>query len=130
GNVRARRQKKSAPGEGALSHGPRSCLRGGRFGGGLRRVDADLVPALVLVLELHEPVDERVDRVIAAEAHVVARVILRTILANDDVAGAHLLAAVLLGPLVFRIAVAAVPRGADALLMCHGFLSQPREMSL
>ena len=71
------------------------------------------------MLELHDAVDERVDREVGAEAHVTARVPLRATLADDDVAGNDLLAAELLHATVLRIAVAAVSRRADALFMCH-----------
>src|SRR6476620_2665187 len=84
-----------------------------RRGGELRvvlRVDADLVGLRRLVLELHDAVDEGEDRVVAAEADVLARVILGAILADDDVARDDLLAAVLLDAEEFRIAVAAVAR--------------------
>src|SRR5262249_39391825 len=43
--------------------------------------------------------------------------------AHDDVPGHDLLAAVLLDAAVFRVGVASVARGADALFMCH---SKPR----
>src|SRR5688572_20514297 len=83
------------------------------------RVDADLVAALVLVLELHDAFDEREDRVVVAHADVGARMPLRSALADNDVAGDHALAAELLDAAVFRIAVAPVSRRADAFLMSH-----------
>src|SRR5688500_14418951 len=98
-----------------------------RLGG----IDADLLPRLRLVLELHDAIDERIDRVVRAEADVGARVPLRAALAHDDGAGAHLLAAVLLDAAVLGVRVATVARRADALLVSHGILlAQPRLISL
>src|SRR5438067_12511585 len=99
-------------------------LRGGALldqerRGRLDRVDAHSLPVLVLVLELHDPVDEGVDRVVAAEPDVTAGVEHRADLADDDVACDHFLAAELLDPPVLRIGVAPVLGGADSLLVCH-----------
>src|SRR5215510_2508886 len=92
--------------------------RGSRLSRG-RGIDADLVLRAVLVLELHDAVDEGVDGVVRAQTDVVAGMPLGSALADDDVAGDHALATVLLHAAVLRIRVAAVARGADALLMCH-----------
>src|SRR5262252_1231713 len=97
----------------------RSCADPGRDLRRRRGVDADLVARAAVVLELHDAVDEGVDRVVRAEADVAARVPLRAALAHDDVARDDLLAAVLLDAAVLRIGIAAVARGADALFMCH-----------
>src|SRR4051812_26444617 len=86
---------------------------------GRRGVDAHLVATLALVLELHDAVDEGVDRVVRTQANVVARVPLGAALTNDDVAGYDALTAVLLHAAVLRIRIAAVAGGADALFMCH-----------
>src|SRR5207253_982689 len=86
----------------------------------LDRVDAHPLTRLVLVLELHDPVDERVDRVVAAEADVLAGVEHRADLTDDDVPGDDLLAAELLDAAKLRIRVAPVLRGADSFLVCHG----------
>ena len=51
-------------------------------------VHADLVGLGALVLELHDAVDEGVDRVVRAQADVAARVPLGAALPDDDVAGA------------------------------------------
>src|SRR4030095_4890769 len=67
------------------------------------RIDADLVARLVLVLELHDAIDQRVDREIGAEANVAARMPLGAALAHDDVPGDHLLAAELLDTTVLWI---------------------------
>src|SRR4051812_16000396 len=71
------------------------------------------------MLELHDAVDQGVDRVIRAEADVAARVPLCAALADDDVARDDLFTAVLFDAAVFRVRVAAVTRGADAFFMCH-----------
>src|SRR5579884_3841778 len=95
--------------------GRRRCLIGGRR----RRIDADLVPRLALVLELHHPVDEGVDGVVGAKPDVVARVPFGTTLPDNDVACHDAFAAVLLDAAVLRIRIAAVARGTDAFFMCH-----------
>src|SRR5687768_8976151 len=73
------------------SRGPRRSIDGSGVGRReldalrrLGRVDADLLATLVLVLEGHHAVDEGVDRVVAPEADVLARVPLRAALADDD----------------------------------------------
>src|SRR5882762_10020622 len=86
-------------------------------------VHADLLPGLALVLELHHAVDERVDGVVGAEAHVLAGVPHGAALAQDDVAGDDLLTAELLDPAILRVAVAAVARRADAFLVSHDILA-------
>src|SRR6185503_10906287 len=83
----------------------------------------DLVARLALVLELHDAVDQRIDRVVRAESDVLTRVPLRAALPDDDVAGDDVLAAELLDPAILRVAVAAVARRADALFMCHDILA-------
>src|SRR3954453_6617622 len=101
----------------------RSARSGRRRGLGRHRVDADLEARLALVLELHHAVDERVDRVVGAETDVPARVPPRAALAHDDVARHDPLTAELLDAAVFRVAVAAVARRADAFLVSHGILA-------
>src|SRR5690348_7689214 len=73
--------------------------------------------------ELHLAIDQRIKRVVAAEADAGARMELGAALANDDVAGFDGLAAVQLDAEVFRVGVAAVPRGTYALFVCHGGFS-------
>src|SRR5215212_4548553 len=85
----------------------RFCLRRARLD---VRINGDLVARLALVLELHNAVDQRVDREIAAESDVAARVPLRSALADDDVTGDDFLTAELLHAAVLRIAVAPVAR--------------------
>src|SRR2546430_12029826 len=55
------------------------------------RIDADLVPRAALVLELHDAVDQGVDREIAAEADIATRMPFRAALTDDDVSGDDLL---------------------------------------
>ena len=73
-------------------------------------IDADLIAALAVVLELHDAVDESVDREISSKTDIAAGVPLRAALADDDVAGNDLLAAELLHAAVLWIAVASVSR--------------------
>src|SRR6185312_6397826 len=96
-------------------------LRRGSF---LRGIDRDLEPRLALVLELHDAVNEGEDRVVGAEADVVARVPACAALAHDDVPRAHALAAELLDAAVLRVRVAPVARRAYAFLMSHGRLPE------
>src|SRR6516162_864567 len=102
----------------------RSGFAGSRSSGGLRRalrrIDAHLVPRLVLVLELHDAIDQREDRVVGAEPDIAAGVILRAALPDDDVPGADGLTAVLLHAAVLRVAVAPVAAGANTLFVRHG----------
>src|SRR6185437_7539769 len=84
------------------------------------RIYRDLEPQLVLVLELHDAIDERVDREVGAKTHVAARMDLGAALADDDVAGAHVLAAELFHAAIFRAAVATVAARAYAFFVSHG----------
>ena len=65
------------------------------------------------------PVDDREDRVVAAEADAGARPALGAALADQDVAGDHRLAAELLHAEPPALAVAAVAGRAACLLVCH-----------
>src|SRR6266545_1378654 len=105
-------------------------LRGVTLVGGLLRIDAHLEPRAVLVLELHDAVDKRVDREIRAETDVAARMPLRSALADDDVPGDDFLSTELLYAAILWIAVAAVSGRADALFMCHENSLYPSLMSL
>src|ERR1700722_12351552 len=80
----------------------------GRFW--LERVDADLEPKLVLMLELDDTVDHGVNREVRAQANIAAGGNLRPTLADDDVPSAHVLAAELLHATILRIRIAAVAR--------------------
>jgi len=85
-------------------------------------VDGHLEAPLVLVLELHDTVYERIDGVVSTEPNVATRMPLGAALTNDDVAGSDELATKLLDATVLRIAVPTVARRADAFLMCHVYL--------
>src|SRR6476660_5028915 len=115
-------EKKNGPACAGPSCSDRSASGGGRFLR-LRRIDADLEARLARVLELHDTVDERVNRVVCTHADVAARVPLRTTLPVDNVASDYALAAEFLDTAVFRIAVAPVTRRADAFLMSHSRLA-------
>src|SRR6476620_8607721 len=115
--------EKKAPRTAGGSRRSRSVRSGRRRGLGRHRVDADLEARLALVLELHHAVDERVDRVVGAETDVLARVPPRAALTHDDVARHDPLSAELLDAAVFRVAVAAVARRADAFFMSHFILA-------
>src|SRR5215213_5005245 len=96
---------------GTLSGCRRSLLRGrGRRRRRLRRVYAYELAVTPLVLELHDAVDEREQRVVLAPADVLARLPLRPALAREDVAAEHALAAELLKPEPLRVRVAPVSR--------------------
>src|SRR5579883_2184069 len=73
-------------------------------------------------LELDLAVDQRVERMVTAQAHARARMELRAALAHDDVAGFDGLAAIELHAQIFRIRIATVARGTYAFLVCHGGL--------
>src|SRR5947207_12734893 len=60
------------------------------------------IPLLVLVLELHDAVDEREQRVVAAAADVLAGMEFRAALPHEDVTGPHRLAAEALHAEVLR----------------------------
>jgi hypothetical protein len=59
----------------------------------LRRVDADETPVPAFVLELHDPSDQREQRVVLALTDADARLVLRAALPNQDGSGVHELAA-------------------------------------
>src|SRR5678815_930443 len=83
--IRDRNEESPPRVEGSRCVGQKTQLGGGRSG--RLGIDAHLVARLALVLELHDAVDERVDRVVRAEADVLSRVPLRAALPDDDVAG-------------------------------------------
>src|SRR3970282_102265 len=86
--------------------------------------DADGAAALrALHGELDLAIDQREQRVVAAEADAHARMELGATLANDDVAGIDRLATINLHAEILRVGVAAVARGTYALFMCHGCFS-------
>src|ERR1700753_973393 len=69
--------------------------------------------------ERHLARDQREQGVVAAPAHVDARVEVRTTLPDDDLACVHALAAETLDPKPLSVGVTAVPAGRGALLVCH-----------
>lgn len=75
-----------------------------------RRINADLEPRAVLVLELHNAVDESVDREVSSQADIAAGMPLGAALTDDDVAGNDFLATELLDAAVLRIRIASVSR--------------------
>src|SRR6266571_1392190 len=89
------------------------------------RIHAYLHPFLVLMLKLHLAVDRGEKRVIGSPPDILARMKLRPALAHDDAARGDELPAEALDAEVFRIGIAPVARGADALLMSHAILSRP-----
>jgi hypothetical protein len=74
-----------------------------------RSVYADEFALPALVLELHDPFDQRKERVVLTTADVLARFPLRATLAGEDVAAKHVLAAEFLQPKPLGIRVASVP---------------------
>src|SRR5467141_2350551 len=88
-------------------------------------IDAHLHPLLVLMLEFDLPIHGREQRVIGGTPDILPRMKLRPALAHDDAARGDELSAEALHTEVFRIGVAPVARGADALLMSHAILSRP-----
>src|SRR5690554_3085131 len=109
------RQRKAPP-----ERGPSwSVARGSGLGDHVH--GAALLRALGRELDL--AVDQREQRVVAAEADARTRVELGAALADDDVAGVDRLPTIDLHAEVFRVGIAAVARGTYALFMCHGCVS-------
>src|SRR5271166_3464600 len=82
--------------------------RGALFGGGRQRAHGDLHAVVGAALERHVAVDERKDRVVAAEADIGAGLHLGAALAHDDVAGNDGFAAELLHAETAALGIAAV----------------------
>src|SRR5258708_7401995 len=80
---------------------------------------SDHVHLAVGLVELDGAVAEREERPIAADAHALAGVVLRTALADDDAAGEDLLAAKKFDAEALRRAVATVAGGFLTCFMCH-----------
>src|SRR5690606_32660291 len=86
--------------------------------------DVDGAAALrTLGRELDLAIDQREQRVVAAQADARTRVELGAALTDDDVAGLDGLATVHLDAEVLRVGVAAVARGTYALFVCHDCVS-------
>src|SRR5690606_361760 len=94
-----------------------------------RGVDRDELPRAAAPLETHHAIDQREQRVILPAAHVLARVELGSTLPDQDVAGKDVLPAEALHAEPLRVRVAAVPAGADSLLVRHSRPPQPRRTS-
>src|SRR5437660_2107292 len=90
-----------------------------------RRIHAHLKTLLVLVLKFDVTVDSREQRVVRGPPHIPPRMELRAALDHDDRSSPDEFPAKPLHAEVFRIRVAPVARGADALLMSHAILSRP-----
>src|SRR5580704_11028266 len=78
--------------------------------GGLGRDDAH-GPAAAARAELHLPADQREQGVVAAPPHALAGVEVRAVLADDDLARVHQLAAVALDAEALGLGVTAVAAG-------------------
>ena len=70
-------------------------------------------------IEAHLPINERKDRVIAPEAHVLTRQKLRSTLPDDDIAGDDCFAAKFFHTQAFADAIPAVFDAALSFFMCH-----------
>jgi len=110
-----------APGRACTLHAPSV-----RCGGGLNhgrydndRIDADTLAAPIHWLELDLAINQGIDGVITPEADVLARMDLRSALADDDRAWLDHFATVALDAAHLRLAVATVPRTTNAFLMRH-----------
>src|SRR4051812_46634223 len=89
----------------------------GRNGAG--RIHGDALLGARIVLVGHEPVDQRVERVVTTHADVAAGVDGLTHLANQDAAGANFFAAVDFDTTVLGVRATTVARRAAAFFMCH-----------
>src|SRR5690606_31892848 len=87
-----------------------------------------LAAFLALDPVLHASADAREKRVIAADAHIAARVHDRAPLPHQDLTGVDELAAEHLYAEPLRLRVAAVTRAAARLLVCHGYSSRMSSM--
>src|SRR5688572_3445101 len=89
-------------------------------GPSLLRQDADEgAPVGALLLELDPPILQREQRVVGADADVVARAVRCAALAHQDIAREHLLAAELLDAESLRLGLAPVLGTAARFLVCH-----------
>src|SRR2546430_8164053 len=85
-----------------------------------RRVDTH---ALALVrqgrLKLDVPIDQGIERIIAAQAHVDTRLPARATLAEDDTTGPQVLATEFFHAESLRLTVAPIARAPHSLFVCH-----------
>ena len=98
--------------------------RGGRYAGSAGAVDRHRA-ALAAPVELDDALAQREERVVAADPDAGAGAEARAALPDDDHAGLDLLAGEDLHAEPLRLGVAAVLRGAEALLVCHLAASSP-----
>src|SRR5262249_7607023 len=91
-----------------------SCHHAISTGIGSDRLDGNLV-----VGHMHLAVGKREERIVAADADVLAGLELRAALADDDRAGGDDFAGIGFDAQVLRVGVAAVARRALTFLMCH-----------
>src|SRR5918995_1602608 len=89
----------------------------------LRWVDADSAFLARNRLKPHNAIDLGVDRVVLADADVVADPELGAALTNDDCAGVDVLTVVSLDTEPFGLAVATIPRTTNAFLVSHDEIS-------
>ncbi len=75
--------------------------------------------AATVAVETNMTFHQRENRVIVADSDIPARMIFGATLADDDVAGDHMLAAELLDAPALTVAVTAVATTALAFLVCH-----------
>ena len=80
-------------------------------------INADLFFVSAHALEFNHAVFESEERIVSADADVVAGVDLRAALANDDTARKHRLPVLTLYAEAFRVRVSAVVRGTGTLFM-------------
>src|SRR5437764_144278 len=88
----------------------------GNLGNGIH---AHALPATRVRLKLHAAFHDRKDGEVSAEPHILSGMNAGAALADDDVAGDHVLAIILLDPQHLRLAVPAVPRAAHTLFVSH-----------
>ncbi len=72
--------------------------------------------------KLNRAVDQREQRVVFADTHVLTRVQFSAALTNDDTARIDALTAVDFNAQSLRLGIATVPRSAAAFLLCHVLL--------
>jgi hypothetical protein len=87
----------------------------------------DNLNSTAATVEMHESVDQRVEREIAALANPSARVKSVADLADEDVSGSNLLTAESLYAEALRVGITPVSARALSFFMCHGITS-PREL--
>ena len=87
----------------------------------------DNLNSTAAAVEMHVPVDQRVQRKIAPLADPFARMKAVADLADEDISGSHLLAAEPFHAETLRVRVTSVSAGALSFFVCHEITS-PREL--